>query len=91
MVFYGRIREKLAEEEPDPTMAAALPPGVWWAARNGLAAPRAEAYGPHAGNAAVDAARLGDLQLAHVDFSYPLRPEAPGELLTLPALPTLVD
>ncbi|BDA40377.1 mitochondrial potassium channel ATP-binding subunit [Coccomyxa sp. Obi] len=77
LVSLARIREKLAEEEPDPTMAAALPPGAWWAARNGAAAPRTEAYGPHAGNAAVDAARLGDLQLAHVDFSYPLRPEAP--------------
>lgn len=86
-LFDGRIREKLAEEELDPTMAAALPPGAWWATRNGLAAPRTEAYGPHAGNAAVDAARLGDLQLADVDFSYPLRPEAPGEA-TLPPLAT---
>ena len=57
-------------------MAAALPPGAWWAAHNVLG--RAEPYGPHAGDAAIDAARQGDLQLLHVDFSYPLRPEAPG-------------
>ncbi len=74
----GRIRGKLAEEEPDPTMAAALPPGVWWAAHS--LPGRAEPYGPHAGDAAVDAARRGDLQLRDVDFSYPLRPEAPGEI-----------
>jgi hypothetical protein len=29
-----RIRELLAESEPDPTMAAALPPGAWWARAN---------------------------------------------------------
>ena len=60
-------------------MAAALPPGVWWAAHS--LPGRAEPYGPHAGGAAVDAARRGDLQLQDVDFSYPLRPEAPGEIL----------
>jgi hypothetical protein len=72
----GRIRGKLAEEEPDPSMAAALPPGAWWAAHN--APGQTEPYGPHAGDAAIDAARRGDLQLVNVDFSYPLRPEAPG-------------
>ena len=45
---------------------------------------RAEAYGPHAGAAAVEAARLGDLELRAVSFSYPLRPDMPGALLRAP-------
>ena len=42
---------------------------------------RAEAYGPHAGAAGVEAARRGDLELRAVSFSYPLRPDMPGALL----------
>ena len=39
-----------------------------------------EPYGPHAGMAAVEAARQGDLELHDVSFSYPLRPNTSGPL-----------
>ena len=37
-----------------------------------------QAYGPHAGDAAVLAARKGPLELREVHFSYPLRQDMPG-------------
>lgn len=37
-----------------------------------------QAYGPHAGDAAVVAARKGPLELREVHFSYPLRHDMPG-------------
>ena len=37
-----------------------------------------QAYGPHAGDAALVAARKGPLELREVHFSYPLRQDAPG-------------
>ena len=61
-------------------MAAALPPGAWWetANRGGTVGPP-EPYGPHAGDAAVAAARRGNLELRGLQFAYPLRPNVPGE------------
>jgi ABC-type multidrug transport system fused ATPase/permease subunit len=60
-------------------MAAALPPGAWWEAANrGGAAGPPEPYGPHAGDAAVAAARRGNLDIRGLSFAYPLRPNVPG-------------
>ena len=61
-------------------MAAALPPGAWWetANRGGVAGPP-EPYGPYAGDAAVAAARRGNLELRGLQFAYPLRPNVPGK------------
>lgn len=70
-------------------MNGALPPGAWWiTASQGVHPPPAEAYGPHAGLAAVHAAREGPLELQDVSFTYPLRPNMPGaQLPPLCALP----
>jgi hypothetical protein len=74
-----RIRETISAEDPDPTMAAALPPGAWWQRANtGAWQGQAEPYGPHAGDAAVQAAQRGNLELRHVSFSYPMRPKMAG-------------
>ena len=43
-----------------------------------------EPYGPQAGMAAVQAAKQGDLELHHVSFSYPLRPNTSGLPLLVP-------
>lgn len=62
-------------------MAAALPPGAWWETANrGETAGPPEPYGPHAGDAAVAAARRGNLELRGLCFAYPLRPNVPGAL-----------
>ncbi|KAK9839647.1 hypothetical protein WJX81_003007 [Elliptochloris bilobata] len=78
LVCVRRIQATLAEAPPDPTMAAALPPGAWWetANRGGAAGPP-EPYGPHAGDAAVAAARRGNLEIRGLCFAYPLRPNVP--------------
>jgi hypothetical protein len=39
---------------------------------------RKESYGPNAGDAAIQAARRGNLELRNVSFSYPLRPNMAG-------------
>lgn len=72
-----RIRETLSKEELDPGMAAALPPGAWWRSTGERSC--VEPYGPHAGDAAIQAAKRGNLELRHVSFSYPLRPNMAGE------------
>jgi ATP-binding cassette subfamily B (MDR/TAP) protein 8 len=87
-----RVQATLAELPVDASMAAALPPGAWWAAANaercavpGLPAPPAPPA--PALPSAADAARAGDLELLNVSFSYPTRPEVRvlrGVSLTLP-------
>ena len=73
------IRALLDRSEPDPTMSGALPPGAWWITANqGVKPAPAEPYGPHAGLAAVHAAREGPLELDAVSFNYPLRPNMRG-------------
>jgi ATP-binding cassette subfamily B (MDR/TAP) protein 8 len=64
--------------DPDPSMYGALPPGAWWEVANG-AEPVFEPYADKAGEAAVTAARQGDLELVNVSFSYPVRKEMAGE------------
>jgi ATP-binding cassette, subfamily B (MDR/TAP), member 10 len=66
---------------PDPSMAGALPPGAWWENVNtNTAMPiDRQPYGPDAGDAAVQAARAGNLRLQNVSFAYPLRPNSGGE------------
>jgi hypothetical protein len=64
--------------DPDPSMYGALPPGAWWEVANG-AEPVFEPYADKAGEAAVAAARQGDLELVNVSFSYPVRKEMAGE------------
>ncbi|KAK9823874.1 hypothetical protein WJX72_006089 [[Myrmecia] bisecta] len=73
-----RVRAILGASDPDPTMFGALPPGAWWehAATNGAHPVDVEPYGPDAGDAAVEAARSGNLELRDVWFAYPLRPSA---------------
>jgi ATP-binding cassette subfamily B (MDR/TAP) protein 10 len=75
-----RVQATLAELPVDASMAAALPPGAWWAAANaercavpGMPAPPAPAA--PALPSAADAARAGDLELLNVSFSYPTRSE----------------
>ena len=76
------MRETISADDPDPTMAAALPPGAWWQRANtGAWHGAAEPYGPHAGDAAILAAQRGDLRLQNVSFSYPMRPKMAGERL----------
>ena len=61
-------------------MAAALPPGAWWQRANtGAWHGAAEPYGPHAGDAAIQAAQRGNLELRNVCFSYPMRPNMAGQ------------
>lgn len=76
-----RVQELLLQSQPDPSMAGALPPGAWWEPQprssNGNQSPKVQAYGPHAGDAALVAARKGPLELREVHFSYPLRQDAP--------------
>lgn len=81
-------------------MYGALPPGAWWDNINkGTRAPRAEPYGPSAGDAAVRAAQSGALQLSDLYFSYPLRPNVEGcppyaslvRAVAAPALPLSVQ
>jgi hypothetical protein len=62
-------------------MFGALPPGAWWEVANG-AEPVFEPYADKAGDAAVRAARTGDLELCNVMFAYPVRKEMAGELLS---------
>lgn len=68
----------MQQSDPDPSMFGALPPGAWWEVANG-AEPVFEPYADKAGDAAVRAARTGDLELCHVSFSYPVRKEMAGE------------
>lgn len=61
-------------------MAAALPPGAWWQRANtGAWHGAAEPYGPHAGDAAIQAAQRGNLELRNICFSYPMRPKMAGQ------------
>jgi len=70
----------ISADDPDPGMAAALPPGAWWQRANtGAWKGEAEPYGPHAGDAAIQAALRGSLELRDVSFSYPMRPKMAGE------------
>lgn len=64
--------------DPDPSMYGALPPGAWWEVANG-ADPVIQPYADKAGDAAVTAARQGDLEIRHVNFAYPVRAEVPGK------------
>jgi len=66
-------------DPPDPSMHGALPPGAWWEVANG-AEPVFEPYADRAGEAAVAAARAGDLELVNVSSSYPVRKEMAGAL-----------
>ena len=43
-----------------------------------IGGPLSEPYADKAGEAAVAAAKAGDLELRHVDFAYPVRAEMPG-------------
>lgn len=73
-----QVRRLVQVSEPDPSMYGALPPGAWWEVANG-ADPVFEPYADKAGDAAVQAARTGDLELVNVSFSYPLRKDMAGE------------
>ncbi|WIA13363.1 hypothetical protein OEZ85_006944 [Tetradesmus obliquus] len=71
---FDRVRRMIQASDPDPSMYGALPPGAWWEVANG-AEPVFEPYADKAGEAAVAAARQGDLELVNVSFSYPVRKE----------------
>lgn len=72
-----QVRSLIQVSDPDPSMFGALPPGAWWEVANG-AEPVVEAYADKAGDAAVVAARSGDLELCNVMFAYPVRKEMAG-------------
>jgi ATP-binding cassette subfamily B (MDR/TAP) protein 8 len=71
------VRSLVQVSDPDPSMFGALPPGAWWEVANG-AEPVFEPYADKAGDAAVVAARSGDLELCNVMFAYPVRKEMAG-------------
>jgi hypothetical protein len=71
-------------------MYGALPPGAWWEVANG-AEPVIEPYGQEAGDAAVEAAQDGDIELLDVNFAYPARKELSGKELVLWALQVSTD
>ncbi|KIZ01894.1 hypothetical protein MNEG_6063 [Monoraphidium neglectum] len=73
---FDRVRSLVQTSDPDPSMYGALPPGAWWEVANG-AQPVVEPYADKAGDAAVVAAKGGDLELRNVWFSYPLRADLP--------------
>jgi ATP-binding cassette subfamily B (MDR/TAP) protein 8 len=75
---HPQVRSLVQGADPDPSMYGALPPGAWWEVANG-AEPVVEAYADRAGDAAIVAARSGDLELADVSFAYPLRKDFAGE------------
>jgi hypothetical protein len=72
-----QVRDMLQNSDPDPSMYGALPPGAWWEVANG-AEPVMEPYADKAGDAAIRAARWGDLELRDVCFAYPVRKEVAG-------------
>jgi len=72
-----QVRSLIQSSDPDPSMYGALPPGAWWEVANG-AALNVQPYADKAGDAAVAAARQGDLELRTVHFAYPMRRELPG-------------
>lgn len=74
---FQRVRALLVTSEPDPSMYGALPPGAWWEVANGREIPPVQPYADRAGNAAVEAALEGPLELRNIHFSYPVRPEVP--------------
>ena len=70
----------ITRQPTDASMDGPLPPGAWWvAASKGMRPKPAEPYGPRAGPAAIEAAKAGPLELHGVSFSYPLRPDMPGQ------------
>jgi ATP-binding cassette subfamily B (MDR/TAP) protein 8 len=79
-----RVQRTLAELPTDPSMAEALPPGAWWEVANEMRGSCEVSLDGEEGGAeaapprptAAEAARAGDLELRHVEFSYPARPEA---------------
>jgi len=73
---FSRIRGMLVDSDPDPSMYGALPPGAWWEVANGQQVVQ-QPYADMAGDAAVEAARQGSLELRGVQFSYPVRPDTP--------------
>lgn len=77
LLLYQQVRSLVQVSDPDPSMFGALPPGAWWEVANG-AEPVVEAYADKAGDAAVVAARSGDLELCNVMFAYPVRKEMAG-------------
>lgn len=80
-----QVRGLVQESDADPSMFGALPPGAWWEVANG-AEPVNEPYADKAGEAAVLAARIGDLELCNVSFSYPVRKEMAGKMVGCGAL-----
>jgi len=85
-----QVRRLVQTSDPDPSMYGALPPGAWWEVANG-ADPVFEQYADKAGDAAVVAARSGDLELVNVSFSYPVRKEMAGALGASRPLDTCTD
>ncbi len=73
-----RIQNLLGGAKPDGGMATALPPGAWWESATTMSSLVVEPYGADAGDAAVQAARSGPLELRNICFTYPLRPSAHG-------------
>ncbi|KAK9862820.1 hypothetical protein WJX84_000045 [Apatococcus fuscideae] len=76
LVSLRRLQSLLAGSKPDAGMATALPPGAWWEHASNQSSIVVEPYGADAGDAAVQAARSGPLELQNVCFTYPLRPTA---------------
>ena len=53
----------LISSDIDPHMYSALAPGAWWEVANGSPMPPCQPYADEAGNAAVEAARHGPLEV----------------------------
>jgi hypothetical protein len=72
-----RVQNILRESTPEPAMMQALPPGAWW--DRSINVWDCNSPPCRDDSSAVEAARLGALELRNVFFSYPLRKTKPGE------------
>ena len=64
----------LISSDIDPHMYSALAPGAWWEVANGSPMPPSQPYADEAGNAAVEAARHGPLEVCDrmTDIELPI-------------------
>lgn len=71
----SRVQNILRESTPEPAMMQALPPGAWW--DRSINVWDCNSPPCRDDSSAVEAARLGALELRNVFFSYPLRKTKP--------------
>ena len=60
-----QVRQMLVNSDLDPNMFSALAPGAWWEVANGAPLPPIQPYADEAGEAAIEAARRGALEVSN--------------------------